>query len=142
MPRVEVTGFEVARVAPGHLHEFVRVKATVTFTATEIRLNVPCTVLTELWEVDDGMDHFIAATQRFSFPMTPIVSGDADDRVRRLPPQVVRPDGRSTVTVIIQETFDIGDQESGDEEYRAVVFVIPEIRADVAMSNQVIANLG
>jgi hypothetical protein len=74
--------------------------------------------------------------------MTPIVSGDADDRVRRLPPQVVQPDGRSRVTVIIEERFDIGDQESGDEEYRAVVFVIPEIRADVAMSNEVIANLG
>jgi hypothetical protein len=142
MPRVEVTEFEVARVAPGHLHEFVRVKATVTFTATEVRLNVPCTVLAELWEVDDGMDQFMAATQRFSFPMTPIVSGDADDRVRRLPPQVVQPDGRSRVTVTIEERFDIGDQESGDEEYRAVVFVIPEIRADVAMSNEVIANLG
>jgi len=52
------------------------------------------------------------------------------------------PNGNYTFMLTRRKEFDVGNQESGNEEYKAMVWVVPEIVAGRAWSNTLSINLG
>lgn len=54
----------------------------------------------------------------------------------------IRPNGQSSRPFELRRNFNFGNQEVGNEEYYAVATVVPEVRGNLARSNEVSANLG
>ena len=52
------------------------------------------------------------------------------------------PDHRDVVDLEFRREWDFGNQESGNEEYRALITAYPDIRGATRFSNEVSANLG
>lgn len=138
MASISAVKLEVGRVSSST--EFARVTFRVAFSLAERELNLPFTVFADLYERDDALDHYFPQNPQ-SFA-TQVAQGNRDDLVGEIGRRMIRPNGESTVSVDLRREWDFGDQESGNEEYRALVTVYPDIRGAARFSNEISANLG
>lgn len=123
--------------------EFAEVSFSVDFSTREVQENLVFGLYTALFERDDALDTFHPrANGAFSFGIDWRSNGDLDDFVRWLDSRTVRPNGLNTRFFTIRRDFNVGNQEGGNEEYRAFINVVPEITSGQAWSNEVSINLG
>lgn len=71
-----------------------------------------------------------------------IPRGDSDTYIGHIQTKLARPGGKSYVDIKLSRDWDFGDQEVGNEEYRALIHAIPEICSDLEWSNEISINLG
>jgi hypothetical protein len=121
-------------------NEFARARFRVNFSASERELNIPFLVFADLYERDDALDTMVAHDVNLFAAQLP--RGNRDDLVGEIARQTVRPNGNSFVDLDLRREFDFGNQESGNEEYVALISAYPDIRGDTRFSNEVSANLG
>lgn len=120
--------------------EFARVRFRLNFSASERSLNMPFLVFADLYERDDGLDTYIAHDPNLFAAQ--LNRGNRDDLVGEIGRRTVRPDGQGFRDVELRRDWDFGNQESGNEEYVALVSAYPDVRGDTRFSNEVVANLG
>ena len=118
--------------------EFAIVQGRVSWSSREIQENLTYTVKAFLRERDDSRDDWSA------LPNGDVVRaekrGNADDIVGRnrvggiIGTTFLRPSGQSSRSFSIRGDFDFGNQESGNEEYYAVVTVVPDIKGDLEIT--------
>lgn len=119
--------------------EFARVKFRLNFSENEQKLNLAFRVYVDLYERDDTLDVYITG------PGTEeelVSRGNRDDRIGRIVNTIVKPDGQPSKDLDFTRNWDFGSNESGNEEYRALVHAYPEIRRDRKWTNEVSINLG
>lgn len=119
--------------------EFARVTGIVSWTSREQQENLRYTVRANLRERDGSRDTWNMLPDG---RITRHERGDEDDTVGFIGSLSIRPDNQSSRPFELRRNFNFGNQESGNEEYYAVATVVPEIRGDLAFSNEVRANLG
>ncbi len=141
MARIGQVSLEMGRKMGSPL-EFADVRTEISFTQREIEENLEYTVQVLLVEQNDALDMRVPLINGDQVVFSPIGRGKWDEVIRQFRPFKIRPDGRRADTIEIREEFEIGDQESGDEEYWALVLVVPEISEAVRWSNRVQINLG
>ena len=137
MANINNVRLEVGRVSGST--EFARVTGIVRWTSREQDENLLYTVRADLRERDDSRDTWNMLPDG---RITRHERGDEDDTVGFVGSVAIRPNGQSSRPFEIRRNFNFGNQESGNEEYYAVTTVVPEIRGDLAFSNEVSANLG
>jgi hypothetical protein len=143
--------------------EFARVTFGVSFTPAEVRLGLRYEIHLLIVERDGALDDFILTPNGFrghpyiriplGWPpeLTRLRQGNRDEVVfyyRQSP----RPDAEDEWIVDpangdVQEisrrfTFDVGDQERGEDEYVAIVWVIPELYSGHGHSGTARVSLG
>ena len=123
--------------------EFAIVTGTVSWSNREQEENLTYRVRASLRERDGARDTWNMLPDG---RITQVTRGDADDLVPNTGNEIgsitLLPNNQSSRPFEIRRNFDFGGQESGNEEYYAVVTVVPEIRGDLAFSNEVSSNLG
>ena len=123
--------------------EFAEVTARVDFASKEVAENLNFGLFIPLVEVDDAFDTYhYNANGGFNVSIDWRSVGDLDDFVTWIAARTIRPNGSSTRFVRERKEFDVGDQEGGNEEYRALVWVVPEIFEGKSWSNILRVNLG
>lgn len=123
--------------------EFAEVSFNINFSSSEVAHNLAFGLYTVLFEIDDSLDVYHRNQNgAFNHSLEWKANGDRDDFVNWLDSRVIRPNGDSTRSFTIRKDFNVGNQEAGNEEYRAYVNVIPEITTGQAWSNQLSINLG
>ena len=138
MASISSVNLEVGRVSGST--EFARVTCRVHFSAGERDLNLTFQVFGDLYERDDALDVFLPqGPQKFA---TQVANGNRDDLIGEIGRRNVRPDGNSFVDLEFRREWDFGNQESGNEEYRALITAYPDIRGATRFSNEVSVNLG
>lgn len=145
IPRVVIEDFSVGRANDDGSDEleFVSVKVGVRFFQIEVDLDIPCTIFASLYDQSDLVDLFLPVTgMGTGIPGPPINRGEQDHFVGHIQTIHLQPQGRTKVTLSLERKFDFGAQESGNEEYVAVVWAIPDIRYDVDVSPAISVNLG
>lgn len=119
--------------------EFARVTGIVSWSAREQQENLAYVVRANLRERDDSRDTWNMLPDG---QITRLERGDDDETVGFIGSTTLFPNNQSSRPFNIRRNFDFGDQEPGQEEYYAVVTVVPEIRGDLAFSPEVRVNLG
>ncbi len=123
--------------------EYAEVNFSINFTSKEVSDNLAFGLFIPLFEIDDAMDTYHWETNgAFNVSVNWRNIGDLDDFITWISSEVIRPNGNSTVVLTRRKEFDVGNQESGNEEYKALVWVIPEIAEGKAWSNTLKINLG
>lgn len=141
MARINNARLRMGRVSGSQ--EYAEVTFQVNFTTAEVEQNLLFGLHTMLYERDDSIDVYIPRPNgAFSLSVDKISKGNADDYVRYLDSRSIRPNGRSTQFFRIRREFNVGNQEGGNEEYRALVNIIPEIAPGRAWTNELSINLG
>jgi len=138
MASISNVSLEVGSVGGGV--EFARVTGRLNFSAGERDMNVSFLVYADLYERDDALDVFIP--QNSNQFATQVARGNRDDLIGEIGRQNVRPNGNSSVDLEFRREWDFGNQESGNEEYRALITAYPDIRGATRFSNEVSINLG
>ncbi len=123
--------------------EFAEVTFSINFSGSEVAHNLAFGLYTSLFERDDALDTY-HPTQNgaFNFGISRRPHGDPDDFMTWVDSRAIRPDGQNTRFFTVRREFNVGNQEGGNEEYRALVNVIPEITSGQKWSNEVSINLG
>lgn len=123
--------------------EFAEVTFSINFSSQEVKENLVFGLYIPLFERDDALDtyHF-EPNGAFGGSVNWRSLGDLDDFITWISFESIRPNGNNTIVLTRRKEFNVGNQESGDEEYRALVWVIPEIVEGKAWSNEVSINLG
>lgn len=123
--------------------EFAIVTGTVSWSNREQEENLAYVVQASLRERDESRDTWNMLPDG---QITQVTMGGADDLVPNNGDEIgsitLLPNNQSSRQFEIRRNFDFGTQEGDNEEYYAVVTVVPEIRGDLAFSNEVSANLG
>lgn len=119
--------------------EFARVTGVLSWGSRERAENLSYSVRTFLRERDGSRDTWNMLPDG---GITRHERGDEDDSVGFIDSTSMRPNGQSSRPFELRRNFNFGNQEIGSEEYYAVATVVPEIRGDLALSNEVSANLG
>lgn len=123
--------------------EFAEVTFSVNFSGAEVSQNLAFGLYTALYERDDSLDTYHADQNgAFSFRIVTRANGNADDFVQWIDSRAVRPDGQNTRFFTVRREFNVGNQEAGNEEYRAFINIIPEITTGQTWTNEVSVNLG
>lgn len=123
--------------------EFAVVSFSIDFSTAEVSQNLAFGLYTALYERDDALDTYHSNQNgAFNFGIETKASGNADDFITWVDSRSVRPNGQNTRFFTVRREFNVGNQESGNEEYRAFVNIIPEITSGQAWSNEVSINLG
>lgn len=128
---------EVGRV--NNSTEFAIVRGDLTWSNREQQENLAYLVQATIRERDESRDTWNMLPDG---QITQHERGGADDFVGFIGSTTLLPNNQSSRPFEIRRNFDFGVQESGNEEYYAVVTVVPEIRGDLAFSNEVSSNLG
>ena len=123
--------------------EFGRITCNVNFSSSEVAHNLQFALYAAIFEIDDQRDTYhYNQNGAFSVSIERRAQGDRDDFIRWITSEVIRPNGNSTISIDRSLDFNVGNQERGNEEYEAVVWVVPEITDGKAWSNRVTINLG
>jgi hypothetical protein len=127
-------------VGHGPEGEFAEVSYDVEFNRTELALNMGFYELIALMERDEGLDTYFPG---FPASVLQYPSGNLDDNIGTVfkGPDVMHPDGESVVHRRHRRDWRFPNNESGPEEYRALVIVRPELWEGAAWSNEVSVNL-
>jgi hypothetical protein len=126
--------------APSGL-EFAEVSYTVDFTAAEVDLNLPFTEYIVLWERDEELDSYVQPADPIGITRVGVGRGDDLIGVIYKGDSSIRPNGRRSISRNHRREWRFPENESGREEYRALVQVIPDIRLGGAWSNEVSIDL-
>lgn len=123
--------------------EFAEVSCTITFSGKEVADNIAFGMFIPIFERDDGLDTYHwEANGAFNVSVNRRAIGNLDDFITWVSSEVIRPNGNHTISITRRKEFDVGNRESGNEEYRALVWVVPEICEGKAWSNELHVNLG
>jgi len=161
MAEIQDVTLEMGRVAGQQELEFATVGFRIRFSPGEVALNLEYEIHLAIVEQDEGIDAYILVPNGFRAQGT-IVSrrsrpdtvqqhrrGDQDNFVYyrkssalRRDGYTIRPDGEAEKSMLIRVEFDVGDQERGEDEYRALVWVVPEITSGHNRSDILRVNLG
>ena len=128
---------EVGRVSGST--EFARIRGVLTWSDREQQENLAYLVQANLLERDESRDTLNMLPDG---QITQVERGGGDDFVGFVGSTTLLPNNQSSRPFEIRRNFDFGRQESDNEEYYAVVTVVPEIKGDLAFSNEVSSNLG
>jgi hypothetical protein len=130
--------------------EFAEVSYDVHFSPTEVELNIPFHERVMLYEIDDSLDDYVDAFGADDMAVPPrrpapalITAGDRDDVTGEvfIGEDSVRPDGKTFVSRVHLKRWRFPSNESGDEEYKALVMVTPSICRSTSWSDTVSINL-
>ncbi len=119
--------------------EFAEVEYDVQFSAAEVSLNLQFEEWVMLFERDGGLDRYLESAE-LNTGLMRAHSGN-DDYIGQVHYGTVSPGGSSTLHRTHRREWSFPNNESGAEEYSALVWVRPEIRAGRSWSNEVSANL-
>jgi hypothetical protein len=123
--------------------EFAEVSFLVMFSQQEVAENLLFGLYIPLFEIDDELDTYHwEPNGAFSVSAHWRSIGDLDDFVTWVATDTVRPNGQSSRFFTYRSEFDVKDQESGEEEYKALVWVVPEIVEGKSWTNTLRVNLG
>lgn len=123
--------------------EFAEVTFSVNFSSAEVSQNLAFGLYTALYERDDSLDSYhVEQNGAFNINLHRRANGNMDDFIQWVDTRSVRPNGQGTRFFTVRKEFNVGNQESGNEEYRAFVNIIPEITSGRAWSNELSINLG
>ncbi len=128
---------EVGRVSGST--EFAIIRGDLTWSNREQEENLSYLVQASLRERDESRDIWNMLPNG---QITQDERGGGDDFVGFIGSTTLLPNNQSSRPFEIRRNFDFGRQESDNEEYYAVVTVVPEIRGDLAFSNEISSNLG
>lgn len=123
--------------------EFAEVTFAIAFSPQEVKENLTFGLYIALFEIDDDLDtyHFEAnGLSKVSVNWRAI--GNLDEFIVSIASEQIRPNGSHSLSLRRRSEFDVGNQEAGNEEYKALVWVIPEIVEGKAWSNTLSINLG
>ena len=137
MARISFLDLDVGRRTSGI--EFARLTLNVTWTSREVQENLYYWLSGYLIEQDDGLD-FMDMKPNGGVQWEDI--GGLDDFVGTIRQLWIRPNGALTRSYVLERDWNFGNQESGDEEYRGIATVVPELRSDFRMTGILKANLG
>lgn len=128
----------VGRTAAGV--EFAEVSYQIQFSADEVRLGLRFTEDVRLWERDDSLDSFYrgVGSSRIGRQES---HGNTDDDIGLVYSGTVNPSGSSVHSRLWRKEWNFANNESGPEEYRALIQVVPEVNSGTAWSNEVSLNL-
>jgi hypothetical protein len=130
--------------------DIAEVSYNILFSPIEVRLDIPFHERVMIYEQDDELDRYV---ELFGLdingipPPRPALEqldrGDHDDWIGLLFNQEdsVRPDGQAVVNRMHSKSWRFPSNESGNEEYKALVVVTPSICRSSAWSNTVSINL-
>lgn len=137
MARVTNITLNVGRTASGR--EFAEVEYDIQFSDSEIALNLDFEEWVMLFERDNDLDRYIE-TAEANTEVAWLNSGN-DDYIGQVHYGTVQPNGNRTVHRSHRREWNFPSNESGREEYRALVWARPEIRAGRGWSNEVSIDL-
>jgi hypothetical protein len=130
--------------------DVAQVSYDIHFSPTEVELDIPFHEQVQLYEQDDALDRYV---ELFGYdingipPPRPAIDrlscGDQDDWIGWLfiGENSVRPSGQAVVHREHSDMWRFPSNESGNEEYKALVVVTPSICRSSAFSNTVSINL-
>ena len=146
MAQVNNVRLRMGRVSTSTTLEFAEVNFSINFSDQEVRQNLAFGLHSFLYEKDDNLDiYHLEPNGMFNVGIRLHPDRDLDDKddfVRQISREIIRPNGNSVVALTRRQEFDVGNQEDDNEEYMALVWVIPEIVEGKAWSNEVSINLG
>jgi hypothetical protein len=160
MAEVQDVSLEMGRVSGQQQLEFATVDFRVRFSPGEVALNLDYEIHIAIVEQDEQIDTYFLIPNGFAAAGTVISHsrpeflrqqrrGNRDEFIyyRKADPLrpagfTIRPDGDAERSMSIRMEFDVGDQERGEDEYRALVWVVPEVSTGHNMSDIVRVNLG
>jgi len=140
MATVRNIRLKIGRVAGGR--EFADVSYDIVFSEAERRLNLLCREVVSLYERDDALDRYIvrADTDPANRPAL-VANQDTDDFIGTVRDGSVRPNHAGVLHRRFRREWDFPNNEWGNEEYRSLVTVAPEIRTGAGWSNEVSINV-
>lgn len=160
MAEVTSVSLDMGRIG-GTNREFANVGFNVRFSQGEVRMDLDYEIHIAIFEQDEGLDDIILIPNGFRGVgvfwtelgrpprLRQIRHGDQDEfifyrksGVFGLDNFTISPSGNTSHTLSRRLEFDVGDQERGNEEYRAFVWIVPEITIGHNMSDQLSVNLG
>lgn len=130
--------------------DVAQVSYKILFSPTEVKLNIPFHERVLVYEADDPLDEYV---DKFGYdnnsvpPPRPvpaqITRGDKDDYSGELFNQQdsVEPGGQAVVERMHSRQWRFPSNESGNEEYKALVMVTPSICRSTGWNNTVSINL-
>jgi hypothetical protein len=130
--------------------DIAQVSYKILFSPIEVRLNIPFHERVLVYEQDDALDAYVESFGYDNNAVPPprpapeqIVRGDRDDWIGELFNQEnsVEPNGQPVVDRVHAKQWRFPSNESGNEEYKALVVVTPSICRSSAWSNTVSINL-
>ena len=146
MAQVNNVELKMGRASTSTTLEFAEVNFSINFSDQEVRQNLAFGLHVFLYEKDDNLDIYHLEPNGMFNVGTRLHPDreldDKDDFVRRITREIIRPNGDNLVDLSRSQQFDVGNQEDGNEEYMALVWVIPEIVEGKAWSNEFSINLG
>lgn len=122
--------------------EFATIEYDIEFREAEIAQNLWFDEFVALLDIDDERDRYLNLLgAEYLHAHFAVGNIDDDIGVIHFAKNSVRPDGQALVHRSFKRDWDFPDNESGDEEYRALIVVTPEVHAASAWSNEVHINL-
>lgn len=138
-----ISGVRLSMGRVSNIIEFAEVTFRITFSGQEVKENLAFGLFIPLFEVDDSLDTYHwEANGGFNVNVNWRAVGDLDDFVTWIAQESIRPNGHNSLLLTRRKEFNVGNQESGNEEYKAMVWAIPEIFEGKAWSNTLSINLG
>ena len=138
MAEVRNIKLSVGRGASGM--EFAEVSYDVDFAPDETKLDLRFSEWAILFERDDELDAFHRrAGANVGLRWFP--RGNPDDFIGYIFKGLIQPNGNSTIHRSHKRDWNFPNNENGNEEYRALVQIIPEITTGGGWSNEVSVNL-
>lgn len=121
--------------------EFAEVSYDIRFSTFEVAHNLNFDEHVRLWDRDDGLDRYYRGVGS-PFIARQQSEGNSDDLIGLIHAGTIRPNGSTIIHRKFRAEWDFGGNESGPEEYRALVDVVPEVGAASAWSQEAVLNLG
>ena len=112
--------------AADQIRERARVTFWVDFSQKEVQENLLFGIYVAIVDQEDGLDVYrFVNNGAFSGFLDRRREGDQDDFIAWIKSEVHLPNGRSSLRFDFESVFEVGRQERGSEQYRAVAFAIP-----------------
>jgi hypothetical protein len=138
MARVRNVQLTAGRGSDGR--EFAEVTYDIAFSDAEVSLNLQFDEMVLLAERDEKLDGFFQDWGS-NLDVQQIAVDNPDDFIGTIHEGTIKPEGRRTVRRTHRREWPFPRNEDGNEEYRALVMVVPEIYRGSAWSNEVSINL-
>jgi hypothetical protein len=138
MARVRNVALSIGRVNSST--EFAEVSYDIEFSGAEVTLDLEFKEFVSLFERDDDLDEFYQEWGS-NLGIQWRARGNLDDYIGVVRDGSIRPDGVAVHHRTHRREWAFPSNESGNEEYRALVLVAPEIYRGSGWSNEVSINL-
>ena len=129
----------------GRSDENARVSFKITFTRNEVKLNLNYKVYIFLLEIDEAKDKYRPVINGYDDVTIEYIRAEGEDDFitgRALTSFNVQPSGIAEHTFDKRHNLEAGSNEAGNEEYSALIYVIPELTYAEAWTEIDSKNLG